>query len=53
MALFDITILEDVWVVENNHEGVKSSAYRSGRFSKHENPPSQFITWYMQDVIKV
>tara|TARA_Y100000590_G_C15153127_1_gene800726 strand:+ start:54 stop:596 length:543 start_codon:yes stop_codon:yes gene_type:complete len=52
MALFDITILEDTWVIENNHAGVKSSGYRSGRFSMHEGPPSNFIAWYMKEVIK-
>ena len=52
MALFDITIREDIWVVENNHQGVKSGAYSAGRFSKHENSPSRFIAWYMQEVVK-
>ena len=52
MALWDITIREDIWIVENNHLGVKSGAYSPGRYSEHENSPSRFITWYMQEVVK-
>jgi Rieske 2Fe-2S family protein len=52
MALWDITILEDIWIVENNHVGVKSGAYGPGRYSTHEGSPSSFVEWYMRDVIK-
>lgn len=53
MALWDITIKEDIWIVENNHLGVKSGAYGAGRYSKNENGPKGFIKWYMDDVMKV
>jgi len=52
MALWDITIREDIWIVENNHLGVKSGAYRPGRYSKNEEYPSEFITWYMNEVVR-
>jgi Rieske 2Fe-2S family protein len=53
MALWDITIKEDIWIVENNHVGVKSGGYGAGRYSKDENGPMGFIEWYMRDVMKV
>ncbi len=52
MALWDITIREDVWIVENNHLGIKSGAYSPGRYAKHEKDPSEFITWYMNNVVQ-
>jgi len=52
MALWDITIQEDIWIVENNHLGVKSGAYRTGRYSKNEEGPSEFIAWYMNRVVQ-
>lgn len=52
MALWDITIKEDIWIVENNHAGVKSGAYGPGRYSRDENSPSRFVSWYMRDVVK-
>jgi len=52
MALWDITIKEDIWIVENNHAGIKSGAYKAGRYSKDENSPSRFISWYMREVMK-
>ena len=52
MALWDITIREDIWIVENNHLGVKSGAYRPARYSKNEGDPSDFINWYMNDVVQ-
>jgi Rieske 2Fe-2S family protein len=52
MALWDITIREDIWIVENNHLGIKSGAYGPGRYSKNEDGPSEFIAWYMNDVVK-
>jgi Rieske 2Fe-2S family protein len=51
MALWDITIREDIWIVENNHLGVKSGAYGPGRYSKKEDTPSEFVTWYMKEVV--
>ncbi len=53
MALWHITILEDIWIVENNHVGVKSGGYSAGRYSKDESGPMGFIDWYMRDVMKV
>jgi len=52
MALWDITIREDIWIVENNHLGIKSGAYGPGRYSKNEIGPSDFITWYMTEVVQ-
>lgn len=53
-ALWDITMREDKWVVENNHIGIVSSGYRSGRYAKHElgnGTPAGFIKWYMGEVV--
>ena len=52
MALWDITVKEDAWIVENNHLGVKSAGYTPGRYSPDEIDCVDFITWYMRDVIK-
>ena len=52
MALWHITIMEDAWIVENNHVGIKSGAYRSGRYSTREGGPSGFVSWYMNEVVK-
>jgi Rieske 2Fe-2S family protein len=52
MALWDITIREDIWIVENNHLGVKSGAYGPGRYSKNEGEPSDFVAWYMNEVVQ-
>ncbi len=49
--LWDITIVEDAWIVENNHVGVKSKGYRSGRYSVHEVQPSFFAAWYMREIV--
>jgi Rieske 2Fe-2S family protein len=50
MALWDITIREDIWIVENNHLGITSGAYRAGRYATHESYPANFIKWYMTEV---
>ena len=50
MALWDITIKEDAWIVENNHRGLKSLGYRSGTYTMHESEPSEFVAWYMREV---
>ncbi len=52
MALWDITMREDAWIVENNHVGIKSGGYRSGRYSVHESEPSEFAAWYMTDIVQ-
>ena len=51
MALWHVTIQEDIWVVENNHQGVRSSNYRSGRYSVGEGGPSAFAEWYMDQIV--
>ena len=33
MALWDITIREDIWIVENNHLGITSRSYGPGRYA--------------------
>jgi phenylpropionate dioxygenase-like ring-hydroxylating dioxygenase large terminal subunit len=52
MALWGITIQEDIWIVENNHLGITSGAYSSGRYAGHENYPADFVKWYMTEVVK-
>ncbi len=52
MALWDITIREDIWIVENNHLGITSRAYGPGRYARHEDLPANFIKWYMAEVVK-
>lgn len=52
MALWDITIKEDIWIVENNHLGITSRAYGPGRYAGHESYPAEFIKWYMTEVAK-
>ena len=52
MALWDITIREDIWIVENNHIGITSRAYGPGRYATHEEYPAEFIKWYMTEVAK-
>jgi Rieske 2Fe-2S family protein len=52
MALWDITIKEDIWIVENNHVGIKSGAYSPGRYSRREGGPMRFIKWYMDEVVR-
>ena len=52
MALWDITIREDAWLVENNHVGVESGGYRAGHYAPSEGWPKDFITWYMNEVVK-
>ncbi len=52
MALWDITIREDIWIVENNHLGVNSRAYGPGRYAGHEKYPADFVKWYMAEVVK-
>lgn len=49
--LWDITIIEDAWIVENNQAGVKSKGYRSGRYSVHETQPSFFAGWYIREIV--
>ena len=52
MALWDITIKEDIWIVENNHLGITSRAYGPGRYASHEGYPADFIKWYMTQVAR-
>ncbi len=51
--LWLVTLLEDIWLCENNHAGIRSGAYRSGRYATHELGkvmPAGFIRWYMAAV---
>ena len=50
-ALWHITIQEDIWVVENNHAGVRSGAYGAGRYARSEGGPRGFIRWYMNQLV--
>ena len=53
MALWDITIIEDAWIVENNHLGIKSAGYTPGRYSLDETDCADFVTFYINEVAKV
>jgi Rieske 2Fe-2S family protein len=51
--LWLVTLLEDIWLCENNHAGIRSGAYRSGRYATHETGrvmPAGFVRWYMAAV---
>lgn len=50
-ALWDITYREDRWITENNHQGIESGFYASGRYAAVEGGPSRFIKWYMTEVV--
>ena len=56
VALWDITMREDKWIVENNHQGIAcGGGYRSGRYATHEVgrvTPGAFIAWYMKEVAR-
>ena len=45
-----VTLLEDIWLCENNHAGICSGAYGPGRYATHERSPSRFMEWYMNAV---
>ncbi len=47
MRVWDTTLREDKTITENNQKGVKSSAYRPGRYSTQEKRISEFVDWYM------
>lgn len=55
IALWDITMREDKWIVENNHQGVMcGGGYVPGRYATHEvgrGSPGAFIKWYMTEVV--
>jgi Rieske 2Fe-2S family protein len=55
-ALWDVTMREDKWIVENNHQGITcGGGYRSGRYATHEvgrTTPGAFINWYMTEVVR-
>jgi Rieske 2Fe-2S family protein len=50
-ALWDITYREDRWITENNHAGIQSGFYSSGRYAAVETGPTRFIQWYMTQVV--
>ena len=48
-----VTLLEDIWLCENNHAGICSGAYEPGRYSTHEIGrilPANFMHWYANAV---
>ena len=49
--LWDITYREDRWITENNHQGIESGFYASGKYAASETGPSRFVKWYMQEVV--
>ncbi len=51
--LWLVTLLEDILLCENNHDGIRSGGYRSGPYARHEMGragPTGFIRWYMAAV---
>lgn len=50
-ALWDITMHEDKWIVENNHLGILSGRYRAGWYATTEGGPSRLVKWYMTTVV--
>lgn len=44
--LYDVTLRQDKTIVENNHAGVRSSAYRPGPYSTQEGAVVRFHQWY-------
>jgi phenylpropionate dioxygenase-like ring-hydroxylating dioxygenase large terminal subunit len=50
-ALWDITMMEDKWIVENNHLGILSGRYRSGWYAATETGPTRLIKWYMTEMV--
>ena len=50
-ALWDTTMYEDKWIVENNHLGILSGRYRAGSYATTETGPSRLVKWYMSEVI--
>ena len=50
-ALWHVTIQEDNWITANNHNGIRSGAYGSGRYSGSEISLVSFIDWYMNEVV--
>ena len=50
-SLWDITYREDRWITENNHQGIESGFYGSGRYAAVETGPSRFIKWYMSEAV--
>jgi Rieske 2Fe-2S family protein len=50
-ALWHVTIQEDNWITANNHEGIRSGAYGSGRYSGSELSLVNFMDWYMDTVV--
>ncbi len=51
-ALWYITLLEDIWITDNNHVGIESGAYAASRYSTFEGGPNGFVNWYMKEVVK-
>ena len=51
IALWDITMREDKWIVENNHQGIRSGHYGAGRYAATEGGPSRLVKWYMTEVV--
>lgn len=47
MKVWDVTLMEDKTITENNQLGVKSAQYRSGRYSTKERRIDDFVRWYL------
>jgi Rieske 2Fe-2S family protein len=47
LGVWDITLMEDKTITENNQIGVLSKSYVPGMHSLHEKRISDFVAWYM------
>jgi len=45
--MWDRTVLQDKWIIENNQAGILSRAYRPGPYSRAEKNANRFVQWYL------
>jgi Rieske 2Fe-2S family protein len=51
--VWDVTLVEDRVITENNQQGVLSSQYEPGTYSQHETRVADFGAWYVGHMDKV
>jgi Rieske 2Fe-2S family protein len=49
--LWTLTTEEDRIILNENHQGISSSAYRPGPYSRDEVQVVEFLTWYMKHFV--
>ena len=55
IEVWDLTYREDRWIVENNHNGIRSRGYNyyGGQpYAAREGSPAGFVKWYMAEVAR-